>query len=189
MKPLDNYEKELKAWNEHEAYAASSLTTKLMDIYTPKRVIDLGCGSGLFLKQFEERGCKVLGVDGDGTGGFVLKRSQFRQADLRVEQDFGKWDLALCLEVIEHLQPEYEDELLSTVMKSSSRVVFSGAKPGQVGTNHYNCREKSYWIGKFKANGYQVAEDTVYLLDFMRQRPEFKNCPWLEENIFIAVKV
>ena len=188
MKNLDNYEKELKAWSQHEQVAANSLSIKLFDMFKPKKVIDVGCGSGLFLKPFSDRGCEIFGVDGDVTGGFLLDKSEFKQADLRKEQFFGEFDLAICLEVIEHLQPEYEDFLINTISKSSDIVVFSGAKPGQVGTNHYNCREKKYWIEKFKNLEYEISEDTIYLLDFMRNLEEFKNCPWLEDNIFVAVR-
>jgi SAM-dependent methyltransferase len=188
MKELDNYEEELKQWSALEEAAANLLSNKLYKMYSPKTVIDIGCGSGLFLTPFMPHGVKVFGVDGEKTGGFLLDESEFKQADLREPQDFGKFDLAICLEVIEHLQPEYEDILVETIAKSADVIAFSGAKPGQVGTNHYNCQTQEYWREKFKAHGFEWSEDTLGLLDFMHSQPAFRNCPWLEENIMILKK-
>lgn len=185
MRPLDNYEEELKRWTKAERDAANLLSPKLEQMYSPRSVIDIGCGSGIFLDPFD---CEVLGVDGEPTGGSFLHPSQFKQADLRLPQDFGKFDLAICLEVIEHLQPEYEDILIETIVKSADIVVFSGAKPGQVGTNHYNCQTQEYWRNKFKAHGFEWSEDTFTILNFMSEYSEFDKCPWLKENIMVLKK-
>lgn len=185
MKPLDNYEEELKQWSDHEAEAAKLLTEKLDSMYSPQSVIDIGCGSGIFLDNFD---CEVLGVDGESTGGFLLHESQFKQADLRHPQDFGKFDLAICLEVIEHLQPEYEDILVETIAKSADTIAFSGAKPGQVGTNHYNCQTQEYWLTKFAQYGFSRTAETDDLIRYMDSQPAFKQCHWLVENIMILKK-
>ena len=188
MKKLDTYTEELKGWAKHEDLASNLLSAKLYELYKPNTVIDIGCGSGLFLRYFIDNGCKCLGVDGEKTGGFLLESSKFKQVDLRKRQDFGKFDLAICLEVIEHLQPEYEDILMDTITKSADILVFSGAKPGQVGTNHYNCQEKQYWASKLMDRGFTVSDDTLNLLNFIRSKEEFKSCPWFEDNILVAMR-
>lgn len=190
MQKLDNYEEELKKWSKNEEASAHLLGEWLYNMFRPEFVIDIGCGSGIFLKPFALLGCDVFGVDGEKTGGAALEhKHQFEQRDLRLKQDLGTHDLAICLEVIEHLQPEYEDILIDNVARSANTIVFSGAKPGQVGTNHYNCQPKEYWIGKFNDRGFKLlGQPTKAIIEFMESKDEFRKTPWLEENIFIVGK-
>lgn len=185
MDKLDDYSQILPRWAQAEMKAAESMGIVLQEFFEPKKVVDVGCGLGVFLLPFIERGVEVLGIDGSYPKQPLLKDDQFKHWDLRKPLEIGKYDLAICLEVIEHIQPEYENVLLDTLAKASNVVVFSGAKPGQVGFNHYNCQEKKYWVEQFAKRGYSVAPETLYLLDKIRHWQEFEQCPWLEENIVI----
>src|SRR5208282_13334 len=79
----------------------------LINLFEPQSVLDVGCGTGVWLSVFREHGVDdILGIDGP----WIERRQQeipevfFRDCDLTrpvaLERTF---DLALCLEAAEHL--------------------------------------------------------------------------------------
>jgi hypothetical protein len=60
--------------------------------------------------------------------------------------------VAICLEVAEHIDPQYADDIIKNVVgtiKPGGALVWTAARPGQGGVGHVNCRLKSYWEEKF----------------------------------------
>jgi len=89
----------------------------------------------------------------------------FGEADLNAEKSIiteRKYDLAVCLEVAEHLQPESAENLIATLTGASDFVLFSAAVPYQWGEGHVNIRWPSYWSGLFEAAGYKAADFLRY---------------------------
>ena len=155
--------------------------------WTPCSVIDIGCGRGAWLAVCKELGAKrLVGLDGLWVNQkMILDPSiEFRNADLALGTEIrGTYDLALSLEVAEHVPPEASDRFFSTLAHASDAVVFSAAFVGQPGTNHINTRPHSFWAKKFIASGY-------LLFDFFRQRfwDNEKVEPWYRQNTFLYVK-
>lgn len=124
----------------------------------PQSVVDVGCGDGSWLSVFAELGVtQIMGVDGAYMLDRELKIPQecFLACDLvqppALEQRF---DLAVCLEVAEHLPESAADGLVSYLAGLSSFVLFSAAVPLQNGENHLNCQWQDCWRDKFEAIGY-----------------------------------
>jgi hypothetical protein len=94
-----------------------------------------------------------------------------------------KYDLAISLEVAEHLPVESADIFIETLTNSADFVLFSAAIPYQGGTNHINERWPDYWNNLFNKNGF-IAIDCV--------RPRIWNDPniasWYKQNIILFVK-
>lgn len=57
--------------------------------------------------------------------------------ELRLPQTF---DLAICIEVIEHLSPARGESLVADLCRCAPHVLFGAAIPGQTGPNHLNTR-------------------------------------------------
>src|SRR5690242_16630203 len=76
----------------------------------PRSVVDVGCGMGTWLAAFRRRGVEdVVGVDGSPVPPDLLQipPDRFLVRDLSKPLDLGRtFDLALCLEVAEHLPKE-----------------------------------------------------------------------------------
>lgn len=116
----------------------------LMELLNPQSVIDIGCGTGNFLSVFKKNGIKkVLGIDGKWARKDLLFRYLTEQEF--IETDFeepimieGKFDLALCLEVAEHIPEEFADSFVANLCRLSDVVVFSAAIPSQGGQSHVN---------------------------------------------------
>jgi SAM-dependent methyltransferase len=141
----------------------SKIVEYLYTNYEPKSVIDIGCGLGAWLQNFQEKGVKhIFGIDGSWINreDLYIDSQYFLEADLR--KDFAldnKFDLLLCLEVAEHLEEKYAENLISNLTKMSDMVVFSAAIPGQGGQNHFNEQPPQYWLGVFDKFGFYLYED------------------------------
>jgi len=145
-------------YDEQEVGAASSaavVVPLLMELFAPESVIDLGCGRGVWLRELREAGvAHIRGVEGSWmTSGVV---DEIEHHDLAEPYVGDSYDMALCLEVAEHLPEEAADTLVGSLVGLSSLVIFSAAIPGSGGTDHINEQWPQYWIEKFAAHGYDV---------------------------------
>jgi len=135
----------------------------LYPILKPQTVIDIGCATGLYLAPLKKRyGCEVFGIDGgraeDGAGRHIAPE-EFRRVDLRFPWASPKrYDLAICMEVAEHLPEYYADNLVDIVTLAGNSVLWSAAVPGQGGTYHVNERNYEYWEEKFFSRGFKLHE-------------------------------
>lgn len=120
-------------------------------------VIDVGCASGGWLREFAERGAEILGIDGEyARSSLVIPESAFVAHDLTrpLPPHLSRYKLAVCLEVAEHLPSDRGPSLVSELATLSDSVLFSAAIPGQTGEHHVNLRWQSYWMELFQAQGY-----------------------------------
>jgi SAM-dependent methyltransferase len=126
----------------------------IASMFVPKSVVDIGCGRGAWLLAFEQQGVRdILGVDGPhiDPADLLVEAGRFLSHDLSqpftVERTF---DLALCLEVAEHLPPRAAAPLVAELTRLAPVVVFSAAVPGQGGVGHVNEQWPSYWRSLFE---------------------------------------
>jgi hypothetical protein len=116
-----------------------------------------------------------------------------RKQDLEVEDHrflvtdlSGDWaaprsaDLALSLEVAEHLPPASARRFVQQLTQTAPLVVFSAAIPGQGGQGHANEQWPSYWIRLFDESGYQV-------FDILRPRiwADARIPYWYRQNVLV----
>lgn len=139
--------------------------------YRLRSVIDLGCNAGYWLAQCLQLGIDdVLGVDGDNMlEHLVIPETKFCVGDLRYSIFVDRVrDLAICVEVAEHVPEEYGDVLINTICSVSQRVLWSAAPPGQTGYQHINCQTPTYWRSKFLSHGWEEDEEVAA---FARTQP------------------
>jgi SAM-dependent methyltransferase len=124
-----------------------------------KSVVDVGCGTGTWLKIFKESGIQdVLGLDGNYVNRerLVISQAEFGPTDLSVSFTIPhQFDLLISLEVAEHLPPAFAEEFVKILTQASNQIVFSAAVPNQGGTNHINEQLPSYWIRLFSKLGFK----------------------------------
>jgi len=131
----------------------------LFQVYRPKSVIDVGCGVGSWLFVAESFGCKVLsGLDGHWINEKSLLSKNVHFKKVNFEEDFtitNKYDLAISVEVAEHIPESRAKLFVKTLCDTSDVVLFSAAIRDQGGVNHINEQWQSYWIALFDSNGYE----------------------------------
>lgn len=132
----------------------------LWPIIQPDSVLDLGCATGTWLQACAAQGCDdYLGLDGPWVDQALLEipAERFRVHDFSLE-DFTpdrRYDLAMSIEVAEHLHPDRGAALVAALVKASDVVLFSAAVPGQGGDGHVNEQPQSYWAQVFAGHGYK----------------------------------
>jgi SAM-dependent methyltransferase len=177
-----------------ESLQAAALGKWLYEKFSPKNVIDVGCGPGIYLLPFVEVGCKVLGIDACPTGGSVLKSQSFKRVDLRFPyKPKSRYDIAICFEVAEHMERHWSERLVDTLSDCADIIVFSAATPGQGGTYHINEQPHAFWLDMFKErHGYVVhpcqTEFRKFLEQFRPQEATGEVSGWLLNNSFILMR-
>lgn len=171
--------------NLHTPHAPIAIVKILLKQFSPLSVLDVGCGTGAWLREFLD--CNVTdvyGIDGISIDNrdFLADRCRFQCVDLCSKWDLErKFDLALCLEVAEHLPSESADNLIRTLCAHSDVIVFSAACPHQGGQGHVNCQWPAYWQKMFNDNGFSC-RDSLRFSIWAESFAEY----WYKQNIFIA---
>lgn len=165
--------------------AAAIMVPMMLEMFAVSSVLDVGCGRGAFLETFAECGITdLIGIDGDYVPAFALSREHFRVHDLKFPFHLHRhFDLAICVEVAEHLPERCAWELVNCIVEHADVVLFSAAVVDQFGVGHINEQPHSYWQDKFAQRGYNC-------LDMLR--PKLQNAaidPWYSNNSFIFANV
>lgn len=130
----------------------------VFEVIRPMSIADVGCGTGSWLHVARELGVlEVVGIDAAHVDVDLLEihREEFVTRDLKQPVDLGRtFDLALCLEVGEHIPDTSAGTLIKTVTGLAPAVLFSAAIPGQGGTAHVNEQWPEYWARRFLEYGY-----------------------------------
>ncbi|MBI4252666.1 methyltransferase domain-containing protein [Candidatus Uhrbacteria bacterium] len=165
--------------------SAKIIVPKIIDVFQPKNVIDVGCGTGSWLSVFEAAGIDIFGVDGGSIdeSQLLIPRDKYVSMDVSSDIHFDRtFDIALCLEVAEHLPPEKSEKFIGFLASLAPIVIFSAAIPGQGGTNHINEQWPIYWIELFSAHSFDVL-DIFRTIFWDNQDIE----PWYRQNLFAFV--
>lgn len=100
---------------------------------------------------------EALGLDGAYVkqSDLAIPAHCFRPVDLTKGVDLGnRFDLAISLEVAEHLPPALGPSFVQTLTNLAPCVLFSAAIPFQGGHGHVNERWPDYWADLFEAEGF-----------------------------------
>jgi SAM-dependent methyltransferase len=162
-KNLANYYAEEMYEPDRTLGSARVVVPMVVALIHPSSVLDVGCGRGAWLSAFREQGIeKIAGLDGDyiKPSTLLIPADQFHPTDLsgKFEIPEGRFDLASCLEVAEHLPPPNSRHLVRQLTSAAPQVLFSAAPPGQGGEGHINCQPLSYWRKIFEEFGFRMLD-------------------------------
>jgi SAM-dependent methyltransferase len=128
----------------------------------PQSVLDVGCGVGTWLSISRELGAsKVQGLEGSDLKPEQLKinANEFKRSNLVTPPILDtKYDLAINLEVAEHLPKDSAENFVKYLTQNSNAVLFSAAPPAQGGEGHINEQWPQYWTDLFRKNGFEVVD-------------------------------
>ena len=150
-------------------------------------VIDFGCGIGGWLHAARDLGADTIkGLEGD----YIRNAQTLISQDLIETHDLAtynfdwqkKFDVAMTIEVAEHLPESSADGFCRALTSAADVVVFSAARVKQTGLGHINEQPLGYWVAKFWRLGY------VPLEAFRPFIGSDKNIyPWLRMNLVMFV--
>jgi SAM-dependent methyltransferase len=158
----DEYTEEFfETLREGALRSAEVVVPIVMELIRPRSVIDVGCGTGSWLMTFARHGVSdYLGVDRFTPAALLeIAPVRFVEADLTQPLALGRtFDLAISLEVGEHLPDFAARVFVESLTKLAPAVLFSAAIPGQGGTSHLNEQWPDYWSRLFDDYGFDAAD-------------------------------
>lgn len=173
--------------HERTLHSASKVSTIVYNMLQPQSVIDFGCGVGTWLSAFTALGAtRIQGIEGstETREHIVIDPKSIIYTDLNdLQHSFEGYDLAISLEVAEHLPEENADRFVRILTTAATSVLFSAAIPWQGGSGHINEQWPEYWIEKFKIAGYS-AFDCIRPAIWDDSKIPF----WYKQNTLLFVK-
>lgn len=170
-----------RAFQDHSRQWARKIVPILLELTDAESVVDVGCGLGAWLSVYQEHGIKdILGIDGE----YVPRDQLLIAPDCFVGYDLEqplsiarRFDLAMCLEVAEHLPASCAAALVRGLTQLAPIIYFSAAIPGQGGRGHVNEQWLEYWRDLFARHEY-VPIDAVRHRIWQTRKPEY----WYAQN-------
>ncbi|HEX5501518.1 MAG TPA: methyltransferase domain-containing protein, partial [Thermomicrobiales bacterium] len=128
----------------------------------PRTAIEYGCAKGFLVEALRERGVEAYGVDFSPHAiGEVHEplRPYCRVGDVR-EPAAERYDVAICMEVLEHLDPRDAPAAIRT-LAGAADVVYFTSNPDEdfPEATHVNVQPAAYWEDLFARVG--MARDRV----------------------------
>ena len=106
------------------------------DVLHPTSVVDVGCATGDLVDCWQHNfGVEAMGIEGDKSAEEFLVTDNIWFYDMRVSNEYSfTFDLCTCLEVAEHIEPEYASifvknlvDLLSIFFLEVSQIPIKGS--------------------------------------------------------------
>jgi SAM-dependent methyltransferase len=136
----------------------------------PRRLIDIGCGSGLLMRELSDRGIDVFGVEVSQDAIQLVTRGKGLPAvrfDLTLPgRDLPgiPYDVAVSCEVAEHLEARHAGRFVEHLASAAPVVYMTAAEPDReagVGLYHLNEQPHAYWVALMQERGFRVDDLTT----------------------------
>ena len=175
--------------NKTEAPQAMALADKIVELFNPSTVTDLGCATGLYMACLMSKGVRCRGIENSPNAldsEVCLALGSITNADLRESILFPDYsDVVLCLEVLEHIPEEYADQAVRNCINAGKILIISPSPHGG-GEHHHNPQPKNYWLEGFSEYGYTESADKSQQIKDAMMTVEHAN--WID-NIMVLEKV
>jgi len=139
--------------------SARRILPSLIELFGAKSSVEVGCGNGHWTQAAIDAGVETYKVvDGpwNNRAELLVDQRHFIEADLSVPLELPqRFDMAICLEVAEHVRAESAAVLVRSLADAADVVLFGAAVPYQGGYGHINEQWPSYWRDLFAPLGYR----------------------------------
>lgn len=134
----------------------------IIDKYQIKSIMDVGSGCGHAAKFFADKGLETIAVEGLESN---VKNAIYPTIlhDLTSGPYKKDVDMTNCIEVVEHIEEKFIDNLMTTLCQGIYSLI-THAVPGQKGYHHVNCQPSEYWVEQFVKRGYSLLEEDSKIL-------------------------
>lgn len=132
----------------------------LVQKFQIRTVLDVGCGQGYAVEEFNKLGCDAVGFDGLKSNidhcnekCFVHDLTQGPVSGISV-------DMIWCCEVVGHIEEQYVPNILDT-FKCGKYITMTHERvqDKEGGYHHVNCQDEPYWIERIIGIGYEYLKE------------------------------
>ncbi|MFN2098876.1 methyltransferase domain-containing protein [Altererythrobacter sp. MF3-039] len=175
-----------RIYGDQTGESARRILLPLLERFDVSSMVEVGCGHGHWSRVALEHGIdEILAIDGpwNEQSKLLIDAGNYREADLGQPLDLGRrFDLAVCLEVAEHVAAEGAGNLVASLVKAADVILFGAAIPMQGGHGHINEQWPSYWRALFEPHGYEPF-DLVRPVHWEDREVHY----WYRQNAFVYV--
>ena len=144
------------ARDDHWLTFFGRIADRIVADIAPRRVLDAGCAMGLLVETLRARGVDAVGID---ISSYAIDRVDesvkpfCRQGSIAEPLD-GRFDLIVCIEVLEHMPAAEADAALANFCRHSDDVLFSSSPNDHREPTHVNVRPPEDWAELFARQGF-----------------------------------
>lgn len=166
--------------------SANIILSRLSKLWNIESCVEVGCGQGHWSDAALKLGCKKIhAMDGpwNDPDNLIIDK-QFYESKA-IDRSFvieGQYDLAICLEVAEHVDSKYCMDLVNQLTRSAKLILFGASIPHQGGFGHINEQWQGWWAEKF-LNASFVAFDIIRPAIWTDDRVHY----WYKQNAILYV--
>ncbi len=159
-----------------------TVAERIVQSINPRSVLDAGCAWGFLVESLRRRGVEAFGVD---ISEYAIQNVHPDVAPYcwvgSITDPFPQaYDLIVCSEVLEHLEPQVAEKAVVNFCQHSRDVLFSSTPYDYKEATHFNVRPLAYWAGLFARQGFyrDVAFEASFLTPWtVRFREGQRNWP------------
>ena len=153
--------------NEHWKAFFGGIADRIVADLRPRSVLDAGCAMGLLVEQLSRRGVDAWGVD---ISKYAITQVHETVADRcwvasLTEPLDRRYDLVVCIEVVEHMWPDDARTAIANLCAASDRVLFSSSPSDYAEPTHLNVQPPEHWSAEFAGHGFfrNLDHDASYI--------------------------
>ena len=140
------------SWLEFFGGIAREIVSRI----APATVLDAGCAMGMVVEALRDRGVEAFGVD---ISEYAIQNVRedvrpFCRVGSILEPFPRRYDLIVCIEVLEHLPPRDAERAVANFTRFADDVLFSSTPKDFKETTHFNVQPPEWWAELFARHGF-----------------------------------
>jgi flagellar biosynthesis GTPase FlhF len=142
--------------DEHWLSHFGAVADRIVEDISPESALDAGCAMGFLVEALRDRGVDAEGID---VSDYALEHVRedvkpfCRNASI-LDPLPRRYDVIVCIEVLEHLAAEEGDLALDNICAHTEDVVFSSTPHDFTEATHVNVQPPEYWAERFARRGF-----------------------------------
>ena len=146
------YDRCRKEWLEFFAKIADEIVRQIR----PRTVLDVGCAKGFLVEALRDRGVFAYGIDISEYAISEVREDikPYCKVQSLLEPLEGRYDLIICIEVLEHLPKEEGRRAIANMCQHSWDIIFSSTPSDVTSETHQNVQPVEYWRQLFSEHGF-----------------------------------
>lgn len=156
--------------NEGYREKVKQIVDNLVKELNPSNVLDIGCGCGVYVAEFLRRDIIAYGIEPnkihkeDWDNHFPDWKDHFKKSKfLEVDFDGTVADLAICIEVLEHIPSDVAEKWIEKMGSLCKKLLFTSTPYADSPYfdkywGHVNVKQEAHWIELFKKKGFHLVK-------------------------------
>lgn len=142
--------------NEEWVRFFNSIADRIVMDIAPRTVLDAGCAMGFLVEALRQRGVEAFGLD---VSEYAIQNvlptvRAFCQRSSVSDPLTQKYDLIVCMEVLEHLAARDVEHAIANLCAHTDDILFSSTPLDYKEATHFNTQPPEYWAEWFARNGF-----------------------------------